>query len=188
MEENMLKRICVIQNDCKLNEEISEIFIDFYDDMSRRKLIKGGCHYLSALLHMILSELDIPNELCLGNVKKGDYTFTHSWVSINGGIYDIAISNTNDPRIFTNGIIFNSYDTSTGQITPIEYGGMPDSDLVDKTGEQVSKLTLGEYVSNCPYGKNYIYEYIIDFAKRRKKYLNASKVRERYSKERWIRK
>ncbi len=188
MSGEMLNVIQTIQKDYELNEKISEVVIDYYNDMERKGMIKGGCHLLSTILHIILLEFNVSNELCLGNVKYCEHVFSHSWVSINNMIYDVAITHTNDPRIFLNGIVFNGIDTSTGEKAKIDYGVLSESDLIDPTGKTVSKLTLGDYASGCPRGRNYIWEYVIDYAKGHKKHLNASRLKEKYSLERWVRK
>lgn len=168
--------------------EIDDIFIDFYNDMLKIDLIKGGCHFLSSILHILLSEAGIHNELCLGNVRKDGQVFSHSWVEINQRIFDIAISDTNNPILNNLGIIFNNIDSYTYEITSIEYGILSESELVDQTGKKVERMTIGKYFMSCPYGKNFVWEYIIDFYKKRKRFLNIGRLKEKYSEENWIRK
>lgn len=151
-------------------------------------LIKGGCHFLSSILHILLSEAGIDNELCLGNVRKDGQVFTHSWIEVNKRIFDIAISDANDPLLNNLGIIFNNIDSYTCEKTGIEYGILSDSELVDQTGRTVKRMTIGKYFMSCPNGKNFAWEYIISFYKRRKKFLNMGRLKEKYSEESWIRK
>ena len=65
---------------------------------------------------------------------------------------------------------------------------MTDSELVDQTGKTVERMTIGKYFMNCPYGKNFVWEYIINYYKQRKKFLNIGRLKEKYSEENWIRK
>ena len=168
--------------------EIDDIFIDFYNDMLKIDLIKGGCHFLSSILHILFSEAGIHNELCLGNVRKDGKVFSHSWIEVNKRIFDIAISDTNNPILNNLGIIFNNIDSYTYEKTSIEYGILTDSELVDQTGKTVERMTIGKYFMNCPYGKNFVWEYIINYYKQRKKFLNIGRLKEKYSEENWIRK
>lgn len=168
--------------------KIDSIFLDFYNDMLDRNLIKGGCHFLSSILHILFSEADINNELCLGNVRKGDQIFSHSWIEVDNRIFDIAISNTNNPALNNLGVIFNNIDLYTCEKTDIEYGVLSDSELVDQTGKAIEMMTVGKYFMGCPYGKNFVWEYIISFYTGRKRYLNMRRLKEKFSEKEWSRK
>lgn len=168
--------------------KIDSIFLDFYNEMLDRNLIKGGCHFLSSILHILFCEAGINNELCLGNVRQGGQIFSHSWVEVNNRIFDIAISDTNNPAFNSLGVIFNNIDSYTCEKTDIEYGVLSDSELVDQTGKAIERMTVGKYFMSCPYGKNFVWEYIIGFYMRRKRYLNMRRLKEKYFEKEWSRK
>lgn len=71
----------------------------------------GACHATSAVLHVILKEQGVDSELCIGEVRKNVKTqiiYTdHSWILIDGLIYDIAIYKPLDP-VFAEPITFKS--------------------------------------------------------------------------------
>lgn len=187
MKMEMKKIIKEIEIKYNLDSLISELFCDYYDFMDEKELIKGGCHFLSALLHIILSEFQIDNILCLGNVRLDDKVFSHSWIEIDEKIYDIAISNTNDMNCFTKGVVFYGFETDTMLSDRVKYGILTNDDLVDVTGRTVCQMNLGEYISKCPKGKNYVLKLILDFSKTHKKYLNSSRLYEKYKNEKWTR-
>ena len=143
---------------------------------------------MSSILHVILNEFDIDNELCLGNVEMKGCIFSHSWIYIKGKVFDIAIMRTNRSEISLNGVVFASVDLSTGNRPEINYGIYSDQDLVDSTGKQVKKLTLGEYFRNNPYGEQFVWNYIADFCKMKKKFVNIRRLKEKYTDEKWVRK
>ncbi len=188
MDEGLKKKIYLISNTNNYKDEIPEIFIDFYKDMEKKDFIKGGCHFLSSVLHVVFSEFDIQNELCIGNVKFKEHVFSHSWIEIRGKEFDIAISDTNNPLVHLDGIVFGGIDTSTMLDASIYYGVNPDKDLKDKTGKRVMDLTLGEYFNMAPVGKNFVWDYVLDFSKNKGKFLNTRRLKEKYSDEKWIRK
>ena len=188
MEHTLKEQIDKIIDDTYLNKNLAVIFEDFYDDMDRKGLIQGGCHFLSSILHVILNEFDIDNELCLGNVEMKGCIFSHSWIDIKGKVFDIAIMKTNRSEISLNGVVFASVDLSTGNLPEINYGVYSDQDLVDYTGKQVKKLTLGEYFGNNPYGSQFVWNYIADFCKMKKKFVNTRRLKEKYADEKWVRK
>lgn len=183
----MRKTIKEIEMKYNLNNLISDLFCDYYDFMDEKELIKGGCHFLSALFHIILSEFQIDNLLCLGNVRLNNRVFSHSWIEIDEKIYDIAISNTNDLNCFTKGVVFYGIETDTMLSNRIEYGILANDELVDVTGRTVDKMNLGEYISKCPNGKNYVLKLILDFSRKYKKYLNSGRLYEKYKNEKWNR-
>lgn len=188
MEHTLKKQIDKITEENNLDKYVAVIFEDFYDDMDKKGLIQGGCHFLSSILHVILNEFDIDNELCLGNVEMKGCIFSHSWIYIKGKVFDIAIMRTNRSEISLNGVVFASVDLSTGNRPEINYGIYSDQDLVDSTGKQVKKLTLGEYFRNNPYGEQFVWNYIADFCKMKKKFVNIRRLKEKYTDEKWVRK
>jgi hypothetical protein len=177
-----------VQKDKAQDKLISDLYCDFYDVINNKNLIQGGCHFLSVLLHIVLSELEIDNQLCLGNVRLSGVVFSHSWIQIDNAVYDIAISHTNNPTCRLNGVVYGDFDTSTETIHEVNYGVLNDDDLVDRTGKLVANMSIGEYIVNCPYGKKYVLDIIIKLAQKHKKYLNSGRLMDKYKNEKWVRK
>ncbi|MBT4291621.1 hypothetical protein HOD41_02940 [bacterium] len=55
---------------------------------------QGGCHAVSAVMYVLYKEQDIDCQLCLGELKSKLMFFDHSWIEIDGLIYDAAIVKT----------------------------------------------------------------------------------------------
>lgn len=51
----------------------------------------GGCHSISAVLYVLFNEIGLDAKLCLGEVYSLCNQFSHSWVDVEGYVYDIAI-------------------------------------------------------------------------------------------------
>lgn len=169
------------------NDLIADLFCDFYDYSERENIIKGGCHFLSLLFHIILSEFGIENKLCLGNVKLNGEIFSHSWVSIKCEVYDIAISNTNQEKCNLDGFVFSNINTGDMTKTKVKYGGLPNEKLADRTGLLVANMNFEEYIKGCPYRKDYVLNLVVNFAKDHKKYLNSGRLMNKYKDEKWTR-
>lgn len=188
MDNKIKQTILNIQQDQAINMVIADLFCDFYDMVRKNNLIQGGCHFLSVLFHIILSEFGIENHLCLGNVQVNGRIFSHSWVEIVNKIYDIAISQTNDPNCSLSRVIFCNINTENRLLSNVEYGVLSESELVDKTGKIIAEQTIGDYILKCPFGKRYVLNLIIDFGKNHKKYLNGGRIMDKYKFEKWERK
>lgn len=100
--------------------EILETFfsiVDYYKKYPN----PGACHLISGIFHVLLNEQNIKNELCIGEVKTGEKYFDHSWIEINGEIFDIAIQNPLDESVSA-APIYGGYDLSTCNKTGLIYG------------------------------------------------------------------
>lgn len=107
---------------------------------------KGACHDTSAIFYILSSELGFDPKLYIGEVREpfsGAY-FDHSWVEIDGNIYDAAIAYPLYGGVKVSGSIFNSIDQDTGEETDLEFGFNSESGL-DFIAYQVSQQTLDEY-------------------------------------------
>ena len=54
---------------------------------------KGACHEISVMIFILLCEMGSAPELCIGECFHKEFYFDHSWVRLNGDIYDLAIIN-----------------------------------------------------------------------------------------------
>lgn len=108
---------------------------------------RGACHDTSAVLYIVLTEMGVDSELCIGEVGFRDKFFDHSWVEVNGKIYDAAVSL---PKIGGQSVgpaVFASLDLDTGEETTLVYGaasgvgfGGEAAIVVDKTLVEYSKI------------------------------------------------
>lgn len=142
-----------IAKNFKIDDKFVAIFTDFYSDMYNMRIIQGGCHFISSVLHIILNELGYENVLRLGVAEVLQTQFSHSWVEFKGKVFDIAISNTNNIALNINGIIFADIDIETMKKGNVRYYNMSNKSP-DTTGELVRNMTIGKYFDGCPLGKN----------------------------------
>lgn len=45
---------------------------------------QGGCHLISAIIHILLTEKGYDSVVRIGEVKINNFVFDHSWVEIEG--------------------------------------------------------------------------------------------------------
>lgn len=186
MKEHLLRNIRRIAEKNNIEEELTTLFIDFYDDMIRKGWIRGGCHTLSSLLHIILNEFGYCNTLKLGIVQIEDIRFSHSWIELNSNIFDISIHVTNYETLHISNVIFWSYDIETfDRVNNAIYRKMIDKSP-DKTGELIKNCTVRSYLDACPEGGYAFWNYILEFSKRHNKYLNMSRLKDKYIDTKWV--
>lgn len=116
--------------------------VSFIDNTDRN----GACHDTSAIFYILSSELGFSPKLYIGEVRDpftGAY-FDHSWVEIDGNIYDAAIAYPLSGGVRVSGTIFDSIDQDTGEKTNLEFGFNSESGL-DFIAYQVSQQTLDQY-------------------------------------------
>ncbi|GAB6141602.1 hypothetical protein JCM14076_23310 [Methylosoma difficile] len=109
---------------------------------------QGACHGSSAVLSVLLSSQGIKSTLCLGEVSSGNIYFDHSWVEVDGEIYDAAISNT-----LIRGIafppVFRSYDLFTKNATALQYGA-PSGQGYDEDANLIRQISVYDYMEMFP--------------------------------------
>lgn len=113
---------------------------------------KGACHESCGAIHILLNETGISNTWYIGEAKVGQAFFNHSWIDINGDIYDISICRPLQPD-FKNGPVIKGVDIDTNQSTTTLYGvvsGHPD----DPMTVAVKGLSLSDYLKNSPIDPN----------------------------------
>jgi hypothetical protein len=130
------------------NDLLADIFCTYLESIIKNGW-RGACHDSSAALYMTLSEYGFMPELCIGVVGniKGDF-IGHSWIEINGEIYDAAICYPNLGGTNISPPIFSSYNVESLIKTDIIYG-LPKQELglIEK---QIAKATLEEYANMRP--------------------------------------
>jgi len=106
---------------------------------------QGACHASSTVLFSLLTSQGIEVELYLGKVSVEVITFDHSWIEIDGDIYDVAISNA-----LTTGSdfppVFRNLDLSTGEPTKLRYE-TPD---YNEATQKIRSTKVSEYMEGYP--------------------------------------
>lgn len=137
-------------------EAITKTFFELLR-FADKKEWTGACHAISAVLHVLLKEQGIHSELCVGEVCVNHATFSHSWLEINGEVFDVSIylqdSLSNPP-------VFKGIDVATEQKTVVEYA-VP---LVywDNTARMILKTNFITYMDSFPEQKNGLWDYVIE--------------------------
>jgi hypothetical protein len=103
----------------------------------------GACHSSSAILYLLLAEQGLEPTLCIGEVHSGIYRFDHSWVEVDGLIYDAAVGYPQENEgMYVSPPVFASADMEEGMPTHLKYG-LPGSLAED--GLLVANSDLDEY-------------------------------------------
>lgn len=117
-------------------------------DFIHREDWQGACHASSTVLYSLLAAQNIQADIYLGEVCFGNVYFDHSWVEVEGKIYDAAISNT-----LVRGLsfppVFRGIDLSTGQPTELRYG-VPSGQGYDANAEWIRSISVTEYMNAFP--------------------------------------
>jgi len=74
-------------------QEIKNILRGTYDLIVEHDY-QGGCHLVSAILYILLTEKGYEPIIRLGEVQIANFIFNHSWIELDGKVIDIAIMNT----------------------------------------------------------------------------------------------
>ncbi|MFZ0932580.1 MAG: hypothetical protein WAN11_28530 [Syntrophobacteraceae bacterium] len=108
---------------------------------------QGACHASCIVLYSLLSLKNISAEICLGEVSHERIYFDHSWVEIDGEIYDAAISNTLSDLYFPP--VFGGIDLATGNRPSLRYG-TPSGQGYDQSARWIRSISASEYMSAFP--------------------------------------
>lgn len=111
----------------------------------------GACHSSSAVLYILLSEMGFSPRLMIGEVRAPAGTFDHSWVEVEGNIFDAASGYPGEDGDDVGGSVFASVDLRTGGPTENDYGVSSPGGL-DDIGRFVAGANLADYVTGMPPG------------------------------------
>lgn len=125
------------------NEGIKKVVLAAHDFIKERDL-KGGCHLISAVMHILLNELGIESKIMIGEVKGDLFMFDHSWLEIEGKIIDVTVMNTLQDWIKLPPVIL---DLSVGSSMPVPYQYGVSANL-DRVASDILKLSIAKYMIN----------------------------------------
>lgn len=123
------------------DKEVKDIIRGTYDFIAEHDY-QGGCHTISAIMHILLTENGFNSVVRLGEVQIDGMTFDHSWIDLDGKVIDIAIMNTLQDRIKIPPVIFGE-SVSTGKQVEYRYGVSPN---IDGTAQAVLNMSIGNYL------------------------------------------
>lgn len=108
---------------------------------------KGACHASCTVFYSLLAVKNISTEICIGEVSHGAVFFDHSWIEIDGQIYDAAVSNSLTDLNFPP--VFGGIDLSTGSKPLLRYG-TPSGEGYDEIARAIHGISVSEYMSRFP--------------------------------------
>ncbi len=83
------KNAAQIAQDEGLDNQLAEIFCTLLKFISNYNWM-GACHGTSAILYVIFRELGYEPKLCTGVISAGFWMSGHSWVELDGKVYDVS--------------------------------------------------------------------------------------------------
>lgn len=168
------------------NDLLSDIFCTFLETVTVNKW-QGACHDVSAALYLVLSEYGFLPDLCIGVITSTDknISFDHSWVEIEGKIYDVTICHPLIGGAYVSGPIYESINLDTMELTKLIHGNK--NIALDPIGKTVADSTLGEYSQMLPSNNSTLWDLAAEIGSSipdqnpHKKKLNSISIREKYS-------
>jgi len=115
----------------------------------------GACHAASSVLFVLLREQNVPAQLWLGEALEVDHALDHSWITVDGAVYDVSIylQLKDAARWITDSLkrapVFRGIDLLTGEPTHMRYGiksGHPDGPFV----QQIKRMPWTAYMNSFP--------------------------------------
>lgn len=142
----------------------------------------GGCHLISAMLHILLTEQGIENELVIGEVEdyETNTQFSHSWVEIGGEVFDPAIMHTLDGNVHPP--VYNGVKLTLEPLT-MGYGVSKDKEALDKDAKHLLDKSVTAYldaIKDYGYPKNYLWDEILKIGIGIIGFTNLSRLRKKY--------
>lgn len=159
--------------------------IDAYFTVFRQnKDNPGACHLSSSILYVILKELGYEATLCLGEVEIGSLRFDHSWVELNGKIYDSAISLGLENRKVSAPVFGDYFLDNIAKIENIIYGTQNHT-LPDEPTKLILKKGFSHYMSAAPlrHGVWFLVKKACSDLRLR---VSIEDLKEKYKNDQWI--
>lgn len=144
---------------------------------------RGACHASSAVLYVLLRELNIDATINIGELGRDKLCFDHSWVEVEGKIFDVAVARPLEP-IFDSAPVFMSHNLESMKAPLWEYGissGMRDDPFV----ELIKAGSFATFMDNAPVHKNGLWHLVQKFGNRCGLKINLNKTRQKYSQVHW---
>ncbi len=164
------------------NESIRLIFFKTLEFIERKNWVGAG-HAVSAVLYVLYSEAGLNPYLCVGEVESDRGFFDHSWIELNGRIFDVAIYKNLD-----NGMVFspviNGYDIDTLEITKCNYG-IRSGVGMDSSVEMIVNTPFNIYMSGFQEHKNGLWGIVDDLGKECSLNIDIKRLKEKYSDTKW---
>lgn len=150
--------------------------------LSKNEKVAGGCHFMSTMLHILLNEQGIKNDIMIGEVKDSEekILFSHSWIEIDEKVFDPGIMITLDGKVHSP--VYNSTNL-TFDLLNIEYGVSDNLNDLDRDAKQALDISITAYldgIKNYGFPKNFLWDEILKVGIGMLGYTNLAKLRKKY--------
>jgi len=122
-------------------QQVKDIIRGAFDFIAEHDY-QGGCHLVSAIVHILLTEKGYNPVVRLGEVQVSDYLFDHSWIELDGEVIDVAIMNTLQDGLKFPPVLYGK-SVATGRQVDYQYGV---SQYIDVTAQLVMGKSIGQYI------------------------------------------
>lgn len=163
VSDNMIRRnIRRVMEENQMSDNCANAIITLYDFMVMQDYY-GGCHALSSVLYVVLSELGLSPKLCVGECRApAGFVFDHSWITLDGNIIDLAVYYPYTEQINSvSGPIILGRDVITNNPPRTQYGVSSGGELSADT-----LLVIGsdfvDYMDNFPFGRYGLWSLVMD--------------------------
>ena len=152
---------CIMANH-NMSEDCTNAVLRAYAFMIEKNYF-GGCNALSSALYVVLSELGLSPELCVGECQvPGMPPFDHSWITVNGEIIDLAIYFPLTQQINSmSGPVIFGVDAITNRMPRTQYGidsGLP----LSNDTLRVINSNFVDYMDNFPLVKGGLWSLVME--------------------------
>mgnify|MGYP000047999630 FL=1 len=139
-----------IINEEGYDNKLYTLITNLYQYMLEKEWI-GACHATVSALYVILKEEGYSPEICIGEVKKDNFIFDHSWLILDKKIIDLAISMTLIDGIPMNAPVIFDIDVDTLTKNKMIYGVKGNG--LDWQALAVINSTFNDYMDSFPFNK-----------------------------------
>lgn len=168
-----------------MTKEQEKLFLSFFNNLHRFMIQKqwfGACHAITAMLYAFAKKIGIDSIPCIGKCEQEGYPpFDHSWLSIDGKIYDLAIAMPFNLDM-AKGPVIASIDSRTNMIVEMDYGisycGLDEQALMAYNNN------IYDYLCGWPNPK--LINAIIDLAKNSQIYITGKWLEQNLSNDYFI--
>lgn len=146
---------------------------------------QGACHATTAVTFVLLAAQGIESCPCLGEVIAEFGAFDHSWIEIDGRLFDVAISHTLIPEMSSAPVIAGRR-IDDGLPTPMTYGANSGHPPMGPAA-LLATMPIGEYMDGFPgHHRLGLWGLASELAKELSLSLSPEDLRSRYADTRWV--
>lgn len=174
----------IILSGYQRKDDLIKVFFNTLDYVDKNDW-GGACHATSAVLYVLLSELGFEPILCVGEAKYEQGFFDHSWIEIDGRVFDVAVylsmefSKVSPP-------VINGYNIDTLQPSNIEYGVSGYG--LDRDANRLFQVSFNQYMNDFPNFPGGLWGVVNHLALKMSLKFNIPQLKRKYTHTQWTKK